>query len=58
MCRRYRSKDVMPALNNMSDLLIDVATHLSNLKYRVWEKLLDQVDYSEYTHGGFTQPAC
>lgn len=39
----------MPALNNTSGLLIDVAKHVANLKYRVWEKLLDKVDYSEYT---------
>lgn len=33
----------------MSGLLIDVTKHLSNLKYRVWETMLDHIDYSEYT---------
>ncbi|KAG7239980.1 hypothetical protein INR49_028090, partial [Caranx melampygus] len=29
----------------MSGLLIDVTQHLSNLKYRVWEKMQDYIDY-------------
>ncbi|XP_037545008.1 zinc-binding protein A33 [Nematolebias whitei] len=53
-----RSKDVMPALNNMSGLLIDVAKHLSNLKYRVWEKLLDQADYTPVTLDPNTAHPC
>lgn len=32
----------------MTGLLIDVTRHLSNLKYRAWEKMLDHIDYSEY----------
>ena len=35
-------------VGNMSGLLLDVSKHISNLKYRVWEKMLDHVDYSEY----------
>lgn len=31
----------------MSGMLIDVTKHLSNLKYRIWEKMLDHIDYSE-----------
>lgn len=38
----------------MSGLLIDVTKHLCNLKYRVWEKMLDDIDYSEYTWSLFT----
>uniref|UniRef100_A0A667X072 B30.2/SPRY domain-containing protein n=1 Tax=Myripristis murdjan TaxID=586833 RepID=A0A667X072_9TELE len=33
----------------MSGVLMDVTSHLCNLKYRVWEKMLDHVEYSEYT---------
>lgn len=33
----------------MSGLLLDVTKHLCNLKYRIWEKMLDDIDYSEST---------
>lgn len=36
----------------MSGLLIDVTKHVCNLKYNVWEKMLDHIDYSEYTSSG------
>lgn len=38
--------------DNMSGLLIDVSKHLCNLKYTVWEKMLDHVDFCEYFPGG------
>lgn len=34
---------------DMSGLLIDVAKHLCNLKYRIWENMVDDIDYSELT---------
>lgn len=33
----------------MSGLLMDVPKHLCNLKYTIWEKMLDAIDYSEST---------
>ncbi len=43
--------------DNMSGLLIDVTKHLGNLKYRVWEKIQDHIDYSEYTYLVFSSEA-
>lgn len=40
-----RSKSAVFGPNDMSGLLIDVTKHVSNLKYRVWEKMLDEIDY-------------
>lgn len=34
--------------DDMSGLLLDATKHLSNLKYSVWEKILDNIDYSKY----------
>lgn len=31
----------------MSGMLIDVAKHLSNLKYSIWENTNDHLQYSE-----------
>lgn len=45
--RRCKSAAFGP--NDMSGLLIDVTKHVSNLKYRVWEKLLDEIDYCKCT---------
>lgn len=41
----------------MSGLLIDVSKYLGNLKYKVWEKMLDHIDYSEYTYLLFSSDA-
>lgn len=40
-----RSKSALCSPDTMSGLLIDVTKHVSNLKYRVWEKMLDEIDY-------------
>uniref|UniRef100_A0A3P8S8P1 SPRY-associated domain-containing protein n=1 Tax=Amphiprion percula TaxID=161767 RepID=A0A3P8S8P1_AMPPE len=39
------SESMVLGSDNMSGLLIDVTKHLCNLKYQVWEKILDHVDY-------------
>ncbi|XP_038158472.1 zinc-binding protein A33 isoform X2 [Cyprinodon tularosa] len=41
-----RDRGSVDGLDDMSGLLIDVTKHLSNLKYRVLEKILDNVGYS------------
>lgn len=43
----HRSKSGVLSPDDMSGLLIDVTKHVSNLKYRVWEKMLDEIDYCE-----------
>ncbi|CAL9693208.1 unnamed protein product [Knipowitschia caucasica] len=40
-----RSKSI-PLGSDAAGALIDVTKHLSNLKYKVWEKILDHIDYS------------
>ncbi|XP_042248070.1 zinc-binding protein A33 isoform X1 [Thunnus maccoyii] len=42
----------------MSGLLIDVTKHLSNLKHRIWEKMLDHIDYSPVTLDPNTAHPC
>lgn len=44
----HREKTIALGPDNMSGVLIDVTKHLCNLKYKVWEKMLDHIDYSEY----------
>uniref|UniRef100_A0A3Q2PKT8 Uncharacterized protein n=1 Tax=Fundulus heteroclitus TaxID=8078 RepID=A0A3Q2PKT8_FUNHE len=41
-----KDRDTVDGLEDMSGLLMDETKHLSNLKYSVWEKILDNVDYS------------
>lgn len=44
----HRGKSVALGSDNMSGILVDMSRHLGNLKYTVWEKMLDKIDYSEY----------
>ncbi|XP_037112707.1 zinc-binding protein A33 isoform X2 [Syngnathus acus] len=44
--------------DNMSGVLIDVTNHLSNLKYRVWEKMLEHIDYTPVTLDPNTAHPC
>ncbi|KAM9783636.1 LOW QUALITY PROTEIN: zinc-binding protein A33 [Syngnathus typhle] len=45
-------------IDNMSGVLIDVTNHLSNLKYRVWEKMLEHIDYNPVTLDPNTAHPC
>ncbi|KAM9391587.1 LOW QUALITY PROTEIN: nuclear factor 7, brain [Pholidichthys leucotaenia] len=44
-----RSKSLVLGSDNMSGLLIDVTKTSCNLKYTVWEQMLDHVDYTPVT---------
>ncbi|XP_053299994.1 nuclear factor 7, brain [Pleuronectes platessa] len=53
-----RSESTVLGSDNMSGLLIDVTNHLCNLKYRVWEKMLDHIDYTPVTLDPNTAHPC
>ncbi|KAF7660507.1 hypothetical protein LDENG_00281020 [Lucifuga dentata] len=44
-----RINSVQLGSDYMSGTLIDVTKHLCNLKYRIWEKMLDHIEYSPVT---------
>ncbi|XP_068435007.1 zinc-binding protein A33 [Clinocottus analis] len=53
-----REKSIALGPDNMSGLLIDVTKHLCNLKYKVWEKMLDHIDYTPVTLDPNTAHPC
>ncbi|XP_059204475.1 zinc-binding protein A33 [Centropristis striata] len=53
-----REKSIALGSENMSGLLIDVTKHLCNLKYKVWEKMLDHIDYTPVTLDPNTAHPC
>ncbi|XP_008293319.1 nuclear factor 7, brain [Stegastes partitus] len=53
-----RSESMVLGSDNMSGLMIDVTKHLCNLKYRIWEKILDHVDYTPVTLDPNTAHPC
>ncbi|XP_041812814.1 nuclear factor 7, brain [Chelmon rostratus] len=53
-----RGKSIALGSDNMSGLLIDVTKHLCNLKNRVWEKMLDHIDYTPVTLDPNTAHPC
>nr|XP_040046004.1 zinc-binding protein A33 isoform X2 [Gasterosteus aculeatus aculeatus] len=53
-----RERSIAPGSENMSGLLIDVAKHLCNLQYNVWEKILDHIDYTPVTLDPNTAHPC
>ncbi|XP_043956149.1 zinc-binding protein A33 [Gambusia affinis] len=53
-----RDKDMEDDLDCMSGLLLDATKHLSNLKYNVWEKILDNTDYTSVTLDPNTAHPC
>nr|XP_046272428.1 nuclear factor 7, ovary [Scatophagus argus] len=55
---QHRGKSLALGSDNMSGLLIDVTQHLCNLKYTVWEKMLDHIDYTPVTLDPNTAHPC
>ncbi|XP_063758971.1 zinc-binding protein A33 [Eleginops maclovinus] len=53
-----REKSIPLGSDNLSGLLIDVTKHLCNLKYKVWEKMLDHIDYTPVTLDPNTAHPC
>ncbi|XP_057205904.1 tripartite motif containing 35-27 isoform X1 [Triplophysa rosa] len=45
-CERYNIPSSRPCLQKLSEGVIDVAKHLGNLKFRVWQKMTDVTQYT------------
>ncbi len=43
----FQSSDKFSEPENVPNSLIDVAEHMTSLKFRVWEKMQSLVEYSE-----------
>uniref|UniRef100_UPI0037E70C94 nuclear factor 7, brain n=1 Tax=Semicossyphus pulcher TaxID=241346 RepID=UPI0037E70C94 len=53
-----RGQSVALGSDIMSGILIDVTKHVGNLKYRVWENMLDHIDYTPVTLDPNTAHPC
>ncbi|TNM96813.1 hypothetical protein fugu_014969 [Takifugu bimaculatus] len=55
---RNRGESTALGSDDMSGLLLDVTKHLCNLKYRIWEKMLDDIGYTPVTLDPNTAHPC
>ncbi|XP_077353564.1 E3 ubiquitin-protein ligase TRIM35 isoform X1 [Festucalex cinctus] len=57
-CKDHEDRNTSLGSDSMCGILIDVTHHISNLKYRVWEKMLEHIDYTPVTLDPNTAHPC